>query len=78
MVLEQNVENYFNLNLCIELNKLEYCIVLGWKGLPSTNTLAYWAIHKLLIKLNIRPLSKMLRIYFSSFILLRNTLLFSH
>jgi hypothetical protein len=24
-------------------NKLECCITLGWKSLPGTNTLAYWA-----------------------------------
>jgi hypothetical protein len=64
MVLEHNVDNYFTLNSRIVPNKLECFIALGWKGLPGTNTLAYWAIHKLLIKWSIRPLNKMLRIFF--------------
>jgi hypothetical protein len=25
------------------INKLEVYITLGWKGLPGTDTLAYWA-----------------------------------
>jgi hypothetical protein len=34
-------------------NKPHRYITLGLKGLPGTNTLAYWAIHKLRRKLSV-------------------------
>ncbi len=48
-------------------NKQEYYITLGWKGLPGTNTSAYWAIHKLLRKwsvVNTDPLTTFAILYF--------------
>jgi len=38
------------------MNELEFYITLGWKGLPQTNTLAFWPISKLRRKWSIRAL----------------------
>jgi hypothetical protein len=41
---EQNIHNTsFSPSLTNKPNKLERYITQGWKDLPGTNTLAYWA-----------------------------------
>jgi hypothetical protein len=41
----------FSLKIINQPNKLECYIKLGWKGLPATNALAYWACSKVIMKM---------------------------
>jgi hypothetical protein len=48
----------FSLQLTNGSNKLECYITLGQKGLPVTNTLAYWAYSKVREKINFVKMTK--------------------
>jgi hypothetical protein len=41
---------HFLCDLMCRPNKLEFYITLGWKGLPIINTVAYWALSKVMKK----------------------------
>ncbi len=44
-------QHFFFFRTYLRPNKLEWCITLGNKALPSENTLAYWALLKVMKKM---------------------------